>query len=112
LSCRDNNGQLLAYVYYENEPGRRSAAKLHQRRGAEDCREYCEVARTIIDYSVIFNGDEQAPQHPFGGSQWLPSKRPGHDLPHGLGRFARKIGHLIVGMSTAFATPDHLQILR
>jgi hypothetical protein len=28
LSCRDNNGQQLAYVYFEDEPGRRSAAKL------------------------------------------------------------------------------------
>jgi hypothetical protein len=25
---RDSNGQALAYVYYEEEPGRRSAAKL------------------------------------------------------------------------------------
>ena len=25
---RDANGQALGYVYYENEPGRRSAAKL------------------------------------------------------------------------------------
>jgi hypothetical protein len=25
---RDQNGQALAYVYYEDEPGRRSAAKL------------------------------------------------------------------------------------
>jgi hypothetical protein len=25
---RDNNGQQLAYVYFEDEPGRRSAAKL------------------------------------------------------------------------------------
>jgi hypothetical protein len=25
---RDQNGQALAYVYYEEEPGRRSAAKL------------------------------------------------------------------------------------
>ena len=25
---RDANGQALSYVYYENEPGRRSAAKL------------------------------------------------------------------------------------
>ena len=31
LSCfivRDNNGQALAYVYFETEPGRRTAAKL------------------------------------------------------------------------------------
>jgi len=25
---RDRNGQQLAYVYFENEPGRRSAARL------------------------------------------------------------------------------------
>jgi hypothetical protein len=25
---RDHSGQALAYVYYEDEPGRRSAAKL------------------------------------------------------------------------------------
>jgi len=25
---RDNNGMALAYVYFESEPGRRSAAKL------------------------------------------------------------------------------------
>jgi hypothetical protein len=25
---RDHNGQLLAYVYFEDEPGRRSAATL------------------------------------------------------------------------------------
>jgi hypothetical protein len=25
---RDQNGEALAYVYFENEPGRRSAAKL------------------------------------------------------------------------------------
>ena len=25
---RDNNGQQVAYVYFEDEPGRRSAAKL------------------------------------------------------------------------------------
>jgi hypothetical protein len=28
---RDHNGQKLAYVYYEDEPGRRSAANLLRR---------------------------------------------------------------------------------
>jgi hypothetical protein len=28
---RDHNGQVLAYVYFEDEPGRRSAAKLLKR---------------------------------------------------------------------------------
>ena len=28
FAVRDQNGQQLAYVYFENEPGRRSAAKL------------------------------------------------------------------------------------
>jgi hypothetical protein len=28
FAVRDHSGQALSYVYYENEPGRRSAAKL------------------------------------------------------------------------------------
>jgi hypothetical protein len=31
---RDRNGQQLAYVYFEDEPGRRSAAKLLTRNEA------------------------------------------------------------------------------
>jgi len=29
---RDHNGQALAYVYFEDEPGRQTAAKLLMRR--------------------------------------------------------------------------------
>jgi hypothetical protein len=41
---RDVTGQALSYVYYENEPGRRSAAKLLSKDGAADCGEHCEAA--------------------------------------------------------------------
>jgi hypothetical protein len=44
---RDHNGQQLAYVYFEEEPGRRSAAKLLSKdearriaRTSPGCRSY------------------------------------------------------------------------
>ena len=41
----DANGQKLACVYFEEEPGRRSAAKLltrdEARRTSPSCRSYC-----------------------------------------------------------------------
>jgi hypothetical protein len=33
---RDHNGQQLAYVYFEGEPGRRLAAKLRQQNRLTD----------------------------------------------------------------------------
>jgi hypothetical protein len=45
---RDHDGQQLAYVYFEDESGRRSAAKLLERgRGKTDCYKYRETARAI-----------------------------------------------------------------
>jgi hypothetical protein len=43
---RDHGGQALAYVYFEDEPGRRSAAKLLSKDefGAKDCGEYRQAA--------------------------------------------------------------------
>jgi hypothetical protein len=58
---RDHSGQTLAYVYYEDEPGRRSVLErslagttigsqvAHERRGAKDRGEYRQAAGTPAD---------------------------------------------------------------
>jgi hypothetical protein len=40
---KDHNGHALAYVYFENEPGRRAAAKLLTKDEAHR-REHCQAA--------------------------------------------------------------------
>jgi hypothetical protein len=45
---RDDSGQKLAYVHFEDEPGRRSAANLLTR---DDCGEYRQVAGAVAEMS-------------------------------------------------------------
>ena len=49
-SVRDYNGQSLAYVYFEDEPGRRSAAKLLTR---EEARRIKMVYGRIVEQRVM-----------------------------------------------------------
>jgi hypothetical protein len=51
---RDANGQALAYVYFEEEPGRRAAAKLlTRRRGAADCRQHRQAAGAVTQATMM-----------------------------------------------------------
>ena len=51
---RDNNGQALANVYFETEPGRRTAAKLLTRDlGKADCGKYRKAARAAEAAAVL-----------------------------------------------------------
>jgi hypothetical protein len=51
---RDRNGQALSYVYYENEPGRRSAASLLTREGGGPpyCDQYCKLPELLKGRSI------------------------------------------------------------
>ena len=45
---RDRDGNSLAYVYFEDEPGRRFGRKPHDAgRGAAHCGEYSQAARAV-----------------------------------------------------------------
>jgi hypothetical protein len=49
FTVRDHSGQALAYVYFEEKHGQRSAAKrLTKERGAADCCEYCRINAMIF----------------------------------------------------------------
>ena len=48
---RDSGGQALAYVYYENEPGRRAVAKLLTKDEAR------RIAANIAKLPKLLSGD-------------------------------------------------------
>jgi hypothetical protein len=54
---KDSSGQQLAYVYYEDEPGRRSAAKL---LGKDEAR---RIAVNIAKPPVPMDQQKQSPKH-------------------------------------------------
>ena len=50
---RDHNDQVLAHVYFEDEPGRRSAAKLLSR---DDARRIVSISDAFADIPGLFPG--------------------------------------------------------
>jgi hypothetical protein len=56
---RDANGQALSYVYYENEPGRRTAAGLLTRDEARRIRhQYCKADRPVEEAAALKKGSQ------------------------------------------------------
>jgi hypothetical protein len=67
---RDANGQALAYVYYEDEPGRRSAAKLLSKDEAR------RIAASIAKLVVVWNSRRARPvAASFATSATAPSSK-------------------------------------
>ena len=81
---RDADGQQLAYVYYENEPGRRSAAKLLTKDEARRLRRISPSWRSYCAGEVVAKGRGER-------TAWVEYNRPltrSSHLSSGLRPFA------------------------
>ena len=54
---RDANRQALAYVYFEEEPGRRAAAKLLTRDGPAHCQQCGEATGAAAPFNMGASND-------------------------------------------------------
>jgi len=73
---RDADGQQLAYVYYENEPGRRSAAKLLTNEEGSGLTQYekpCKPSMSTFHVSVMASTPATASHKAFHPSWRRPN---------------------------------------
>jgi hypothetical protein len=102
---RDANRQQLAYVYYENEPGRRSAAKLLSKDEARRSQVAGVPLATKTKPRRSFAGASRGKSKPPViawpyGSHWLPHCRSGGNTPVDRGAVdARREGIAMRGTS-------------
>jgi hypothetical protein len=54
---KDGAGKKLACICFEDEPGRRAAAKLLARDDAADCGEYRQAAGAIAEGLIVHRGN-------------------------------------------------------
>jgi hypothetical protein len=53
---KDNNGQAIAYVYFESDPGRRSCQFAHPRRSSAHRRQHRRAAGGAARQTLITHG--------------------------------------------------------
>jgi hypothetical protein len=94
---KDSTGQALAYVYFEDEPGRRSAAKLLT---------HDEARRIAVNIAKLWRNDATA--YPFDSNnvvaitRVLFQSRHAWFCPHQYRYWVDGCGGAVLGMSVAF----------